>query len=357
MRVVTRLFAAMLVSLGLGGCGASVSAYDSYFTERPVAHTGSIDKTASLHQASASKRMASAQATPVPKPAPVRQVMPAEVFSEQNATPAAPVAAARGKVYVFRGIGGKMATLELDHITARLEKAGIEAETYNHYNWRDPADEAIARYKRQGGQFPVILIGHSAGADASVSFAEKLKQAGVPVSLIVAFDSTRKPKAVPANVDRFINIYQSLNVFGGGFVSPGPEFHGHYASVDLKNYWEVLHVQLVKMRGLQDQIIDKIVQINTAPPRLEGATVPIQYVMPRGQKIELWDSGLPVAAESGDTLRSVASRYAVPVWAVAQINDLEPSASLKPGQRLIVPRNLESPAMTSPLTSYAPGHH
>lgn len=308
MLTVTRLVGPLLLAVSLAGCG-SLSTFEGFFTSPP-------EQTASIQ-----------------KPA-------------------------RGKAYIFRGMGGRIASFEMDRLADKLEKSGVDAEVYNHFNWRGPADEAIARYKRQDRNFPIMLVGHSAGADAAVYFAEKLKDNGVPVSLIVSFDPTRRPKAVPPNVDRFINIYQSLNFFGGGFVAPGSDFHGHYASIDLKHYWEVLHVNLVKMRGLQDQIIAKMVQITTMPPRLEGATVPIHYVMPRGEKIELWDSGLPVRAEEGDTVRTIAQKYAVPVWAVAQINNLSPSTTLQAGHRLIVPRHLDSlpsvPGMSGPLTSYAP---
>jgi hypothetical protein len=303
---VSRLAGIFLVTASLGGCG-SLSTFEGFFTSP-------ADTTGSVRQAS-------------------------------------------GKAYIFRGMGGRIASFEMDRLSEKLEKSGVDAETYNHFNWSGPADEAIARYKRQNGNFPIMLVGHSAGADASVSFAHKLKQAGVPVSLIVSFDPTRRPKAVPPNVDRFINIYQSLNFFGGGFVSPGSDFRGHYASIDLKNYWEVLHVNMVKMRGLQDQIIAKMIQIVNMPPQLEGATVPIHYVMPRGEKIELWDSGLPIRTEGEETVRSIAAKYAVPAWAVAQINNLDPSERLQPGHRLIIPRYLESqPPSAGALTSFAPRH-
>jgi predicted alpha/beta hydrolase family esterase len=304
MLSVQRLAGALLIAVGLGGCG-SLSTFEGFFTNSP-------EMTGSVKQAS-------------------------------------------GKAYIFRGMGGRIASFEMDRLSEKLEKSGVDAETYNHFNWSGPADEAIARYKRQNGNFPIMLVGHSAGADASVAFAQKLKDAGVPVSLIVSFDPTRRPKAVPPNVDRFINIYQSLNFFGGGFVSPGSDFHGHYASIDLKNYWEVLHVNMVKMRGLQDQIIAKMVQITTMPPQLEGATVPIHYVMPRGEKIELWDSGLPIRLDQPDTVRSIAAKYAVPAWAVAQINNLSTSETLQAGHRLIIPRHLDSlPPSAGPLTSFAP---
>ena len=261
-------------------------------------------------------------------------------------------APATGKAYVFRGMGGRFASFEMDYLRDKIAASGIDAETYNHINWSGPADEAIARYK-QAPQ-PIMAMGHSAGGDAALAFAWKLKRAGVPVSLIVAFDPTRRAPTVPNNVDRFINIYQSMNFFGGGYVRPDSDFRGHFSTVDLRNYWEVLHVNMVKIRGLQDKIVAKVVQISTLPVQLEGPTVPIRYIMPRGEPIELWDSGVGVSAEPGDTPRTIAQRYGVPVWAVAQLNDLNPNMALQPGRRLIVPRHLEAAAFGPPMTSYVP---
>lgn len=263
---------------------------------------------------------------------------------------------ATGKAYVFRGMGGRFASFEMDYLRDKIAASGIDAETYNHINWSGPAEEAIARYKKSPQ--PIMAMGHSAGGDAALAFAWKLKRAGVPVSLIVAFDPTRKAPDVPNNVDRFINIYQSLNFFGGGYVRQSSDFRGHFATIDLRNYWEVLHVNMVKIRGLQDKIVAKVVQISTLPVQLEGATVPIRYIMPRGEQIELWDSGVGVRAEPGDTVRLVAQRYAVPVWAVAQLNDVSPNATFEAGHRLIVPRHLEAAAFGGPaVTSYAPVRH
>jgi hypothetical protein len=63
--------------------------------------------------------------------------------------PASPVPPAAGKVYIFRGMGGRIASFEMDNLTDKLKRSGINSETYNHVNWRGPADEAIARYKSE----------------------------------------------------------------------------------------------------------------------------------------------------------------------------------------------------------------
>ena len=49
---------------------------------------------------------------------------------------------------------------------------------------------------------------------------------------------------------------------------------------------------------------------------------------------------MPVFARPGDTLRTIAGLYRVPLWSLTQINQLPESAPLTVGQRVIVPRHL-----------------
>ena len=73
------------------------------------------------------------------------------------------------------------------------------------------------------------------------------------------------------------------------------------------------------------------------------------------EPIELWDSGMPVTAEAGDTVATLAAKYTVPAWALAQINNLDEKATLQPGQRITVPRDLDAPPLPSgaPAISFA----
>jgi acetyl esterase/lipase len=372
MRSSLRLAIAVAAAAMLSGCGtfSFIDNYTTSFIEKP-ASVAEKPATFAERLAPAEAMIASEELAPAGRTGSIARAAPAapvQVASLEEAVPSNERAApetersvqpaartATGHVYLFRGMGGRIASLDLDRMANKLNKAGVKAEAYNFINWRSPADEAIARHKREAQKSPIIVVGHSAGGDAALSFAERLKEAHVPVSLIVAFDPTRRAGRVPSNVDRFVNIYQSFNFFGGGDVSPASDFHGHFASVDLKRYWEVLHVNLVKLEGLQDKVIDKIVRVATLSNDLEGVTVPIKYVMPRNQPIELWDSGLPIRAEQGDTVRSLAAKYAVPAWAVAQLNNVGSGTSFKPGQRVVIPRHLEAGAsQPDTVTSFAP---
>jgi hypothetical protein len=91
-----------------------------------------------------------------------------------------------------------------------------------------------------------------------VQFAERLEAAHVPVSLLVTYDPNRFAHSVPSNVRRYINLYQSSNVLGSGDVAPVRGFHGNYASFNLKNRSEVIHVNLDKFAHIQEILASKI---------------------------------------------------------------------------------------------------
>jgi LysM domain len=246
-----------------------------------------------------------------------------------------------GTVYVFRPIGGKFTTPEMDNLATKIQARGLEAKVFNYVDWIRPANAAIARYKSEVWKSAIILVGHSAGGDSTIRFATWLKRAGVPVNLIVTIDPTRIAGSVPSNVERFVNIYGSMNTLGGGDPKPAADFTGHFASVDLKNFHE-LHVELPKVAGLQDAIVDKIMAVVEQPVVPKTPGVQIEYAIPRGEPIVLWDSGMTVAAAAGDTPATIAAQYGVPAWAVTVINHIEPDRHLAAGQRVVVPHTFES---------------
>ena len=57
---------------------------------------------------------------------------------------------------------------------------------------------------------------------------------------------------MPSNVQRYINLYQSSNILGGGDLVQGRGFHGHYASFNLKDRREIIHINLDKFDRIQE---------------------------------------------------------------------------------------------------------
>jgi pimeloyl-ACP methyl ester carboxylesterase len=263
---------------------------------------------------------------------------PITVSTETAAPPVnQPAVEVRGRAYLFRGALGPFFSRGIDRLTEKLENAGITASVYEFTICRLIADRAIHEYRESPA--PIILIGHSMGGFCAVKFSEILEAEGIRVSLVVAIDPAHVTPDVPLNVDRFINIFLSKDVLGGGDVKPSPGYRGHYASFDLSQRDEVSHINIEKMDAVHEQLVTKILQLATA--KAEGEPVPIRYVVPPRVPIELWDSGMPVFARPGDSLQSIAVAYHVPLWSLTQINKAAERAPLVPGERVVVPRHLE----------------
>ncbi len=313
--------------------------------------------------ARASKNQAN---TPQPAPAPSAAAKPVVVAEARaTATPSMPSAAEKvavephGRAYLFRGIAGIIYSRGMDKLAERIQRVGIPASVDTYLMWRPVADQAIRDYRRDPQ--PIILIGHSMGGDSALAFAEMLNAANIPVNLLVTYDPSRIAEDVPPNVERYINIFQSSNMLGGGNVVQGSRFHGHYASYNLKDHSEIIHINIEKADRIQEQLVTKVAELAATPATAEGEAVPIRLEVPADAPIELWDSGQPVTAHAGDTLKTFADAYHVPLWSLAELNSISARASLDEGQRIIVPRHLMPMAApnvaTSAVTSYAAVGH
>jgi LysM repeat protein len=265
-----------------------------------------------------------------------------------------PQAMLDGRVYALRGMLGAVFSTGMDDLASELNSRGLRT-TVHAREWQETAEQAIAEYKA-APQRRIMLVGHSDGADGVLSIASRLKEAGVPVALVITFDPTRVfSKPVPDNVERFINLYQSTNILGGGSSKRAEGFRGHYSNVNLREQLSISHVTIDKSRALHEAIIPKFLQVaafgSTSP---EGA-VAIDYTIPNGEKIEIWDSGIAIRAENGDTAESLALRYGVPVWGIRRVNKLDDDAVIGPGQNLVIPRHLDaSSAMARQLAGPPP---
>jgi hypothetical protein len=112
-----------------------------------------------------------------------------------------------GNVYLIRGLIGVFST-GMDELCGKLEKQGISAHVFQDGQQYVLEDEIIRKYKGVQDPEPLVLIGHSYGADDVMRISQKLKDAGVKVDLAVTIDSTTPPP-VPPNVALTYNYYQS----------------------------------------------------------------------------------------------------------------------------------------------------
>lgn len=259
-----------------------------------------------------------------------------------------------GRVYILRGIG-HIWSGGMTELADELNRRGTTASAHRHSEWPEIAEEAIKLYKSDPERWPIVLIGHSNGADMAINIAYRLKSKGVPVALIVGYDPTRFSNNVPSNVARFINLYQATNILGGGQIHPNGDFRGQLINVDLRNHFEIGHMNIDKSSRLRQEVIAKVLQVVAFPePTAASEMVSIKYVVPSRAPIELWDGGLPTALQPGQSVEGLANLYGVPAWAIRQASNISEGEDASDGQRLIVPRHMTTLAPTgTPAPSFS----
>ena len=109
-----------------------------------------------------------------------------------------------GKVYLFRGGAGGIFSAGMDRWSRQLTAIGVANEVSSHLTWQASCAHCVEEAGKVRG--PVVVVGHSYGADAALRFAEKLNEANVPVELLVTMDPV-KPVVVAKNVRRALNLY------------------------------------------------------------------------------------------------------------------------------------------------------
>ncbi|WLA67478.1 LysM peptidoglycan-binding domain-containing protein [Bradyrhizobium diazoefficiens] len=274
-----------------------------------------------------------AAAAPVPPPPPAEPLPPP-------------------KIYLFRGAMGPIFSTGMDRLGEKLTKAGFSADVYEFTICRWIGDRAISSYKESPA--PIVLIGHSMGGLCSVVISEMAAKENIPISLVIAIDPAHATGDVPLNVERFINIFLSDSVLGGGDVVAVPGYRGHYASYDLKENSRVSHINIEKSDDIHRQIVEMVTQLPRIPAQAQGDAVPLRYLVPANTLVELWDSGVRVPVRRGDTMESIAAANRVPLWSIAQSNSLAENATLTPGQSIVVPRHLTPPEPTAALATPPP---
>jgi acetyl esterase/lipase len=155
---------------------------------------------------------------------------------------------------MLRGLFGVFST-GLDAIASQLKAKGIEAEVAGHLHW----SAAIAEIERLAGQTgPLILVGHSQGANNVIDMARSLKSHNIKVDLLVTLaPSLQNP--VPTNVTKAINYYQSPG--WGEAIVADHGFHGKIINVNLADDPTISHINLDKNAKVQAAIVREIIAI------------------------------------------------------------------------------------------------
>ena len=166
-----------------------------------------------------------------------------------------------GEVYLIRGLAN-IFSLGMDEIEEKMEARGLNARTFNHSGWRSVADDIVRRSKKNNVSYPIVIAGHSLGANSSVSMANYLADNGLEVALVVAYDPTIN-RAVGKNIDEVVNFYVP-NATDSNAITKGPGFKGRLKNVDISDMKNVGHMNLEKEPELQDELVNRVMKITRA---------------------------------------------------------------------------------------------
>ena len=185
-----------------------------------------------------------------------------------------------GNVYMLRGFIG-IWSFGINHIGEVLNKNGIRTSVYQDDQWDNLADAIEAKYTGAKDYEPLVLIGHSYGADDIVRIARQLEAKHITVDLLVTLDPVTPPR-VPSNVKRCYNLYQSNGVFdalpffrGVPLKTDKPETGVDLVNADVKSNRKDLlepntnHFNIEKKEKIHAEILKQV--LATCPPREQWA--------------------------------------------------------------------------------------
>jgi hypothetical protein len=159
-------------------------------------------------------------------------------YLKQNASLDGPTA---GEVHTMRG-GLGIFSIGMNQLRDTVaSRYHVPAYSTMWYNAGDVSRFIIREYYQQKHPRPIILVGHSLGANEQIKVARNLNDAGVPVALLVTVDAVSQT-IIPPNVQYVLNIYKP------GFV---PMFSGlRLRAVDPEKT-HIENVNIVTLKGAQ----------------------------------------------------------------------------------------------------------
>jgi pimeloyl-ACP methyl ester carboxylesterase len=174
------------------------------------------------------------------------------------------------QIYLLRGIGGVF-SLGMDRLARKLRERGIAVSVIQHTSWRRAARQIEEAYKADLNSRPVVLVGHSLGAQAVAPLARNLAKSDIPVDFLAAIDPVTE-LTIPNNVILAWHVRVSAPA-AKGLVKANTGFKGKIVDFNvgeresLKNTG-INHWNIDQSEGVQDELVKQIVSEVHARRRL-----------------------------------------------------------------------------------------
>ncbi len=149
---------------------------------------------------------------------------------EDAAEAAGPAADPPVRVFFIRGFLNVFST-GFDRMAEKLAARGIGACVYGHLAGAQVRADVLSATRTMGKRRrPIVIVGHSFGANAALEVSARLARDAVPVALVVTVDPTH-PEPLSPNVARYENYFFAGNGLGQRLASD--KFAGRISNVDL----------------------------------------------------------------------------------------------------------------------------
>jgi hypothetical protein len=168
-------------------------------------------------------------------------------------------ARAEAQVYLLRGWFGVFST-GLDSMGVDLRNKGINAQTVGHLAWKSTVSSIIKRHAA-GQDGPIVLVGHSQGANNVIEMARLLDAEKIPVDLLITL-APMLQDPIPGNVVRAINYYHSPG--WGAPVSAEAGYRGKLSNINLGGDLGLSHMAMDKSPKIQAEIERAILTVAQA---------------------------------------------------------------------------------------------
>jgi hypothetical protein len=173
------------------------------------------------------------------------------------------------RVIMLRGWFGVFST-GLDGLSDELKNKGINAVVAGHLYWTTALAE-IEKERAAGKYRPIVLIGHSQGANNVIDIARALQQKNIQVELVITLAPFLQ-YPMPSNVLRAVNFYQSPG--WGAPITGDANFHGKIVNVNMKDDPTVLHINIDKSSKVHADIVREILGVSQAAKQQEANIKP-----------------------------------------------------------------------------------
>ena len=183
--------------------------------------------------------------------------------------------AAETRVYLLRGWFGVFST-GMDELAAALNAQGAKAEAIGHLSWKATVSK-IVQSRTAGKTGPLVLVGHSQGANNVIEMARSLETHKIAVDLLVTLAPFMQGP-IPPNVIRAMNYYQSPG--WGAPLTPGRGFQGKLSNIDVASDVMITHITIDKSAKVQAEIMRAIMAIPKEGSKQSGETQPKKSATP-----------------------------------------------------------------------------